>query len=133
MFLLLLLLCVGRLVALEDSTISSGGWFASSALLHRLAIGRSLTRSGDHAKAEHYLQWTDARFIDARASAVAFTFGPYNSYQRALAFEAAGDRARAKLHFERFVDMVDRPPPAIKPQTDDAKARLAKLTGDARR
>jgi hypothetical protein len=64
---------------------------------------------------------------------VVVVVGPYNSYQRALAFQAAGDRARAKLHFERFVDMVDRPPPAIKPQTDDARARLAKLSGDARR
>jgi hypothetical protein len=29
--------------------------------------------------------------------------------------------------------MVDKPPPSIKPQITDAKARLARLTGDVRR
>jgi hypothetical protein len=36
------------------------------------------------------------------------------------------------MHFERFIDMVDKPPPAIRSQIDDAKARLARLRGDAR-
>jgi hypothetical protein len=124
---------VDRLVALEDSAMTLGGTFPPSALLHRLAIGRALTRAGDPVAAEHYLQWTDTRYIDARASSVLYTFGPYSSYQRALAFEAAGDKARAMLHFERFLDMVDRPPPSVKPQVNDAKARLARLAGDARR
>ena len=94
---------------------------------------RALTRAGDPSRAEYYLQWTDAWFTDARFSAVEFIMAPYTSYQRGLAFEAAGDRARAKLHFERFIDMVDRPPPKIKRHVDDAKARLARLAGDARR
>ena len=124
---------VDSLIASEDSAITKGGDFTTITALHRLAIGRALTRAGDPSRAEHYLQWTDAWFTDARSSALAFMMAPYTSYQRALAFEAAGDRARAKLHFERFIDMVDRPPPSIKPQVDDAKSRLARLSGDARR
>lgn len=113
--------------------MATDGALSPVALPHRLAIGRALTRAGDPVKAEHYLQWTDTWFLTALPSAVQFAFGPYNSYQRGLAFEAAGDSARAKLHLERFVDMVDRPPPAIKAQVDDAKARLARLGGDVRR
>ncbi|HEX5075302.1 MAG TPA: hypothetical protein VFW03_18980 [Gemmatimonadaceae bacterium] len=124
---------VDSLIASEDSAITKGGDFTTITALHRLAIGRALTRAGDPSRAEHYLQWTDAWFTDARSSALAFMMAPYTSYQRALAFEAAGDRARAKLHFERFIDRVDRPPPSIKPQVDDAKSRLARLSGDARR
>ena len=123
------------LVALEDSAMSQGvGTFAPTAFVHRLLIGQSLVRAGNPAQAEHYLQWTDTRsFSDLRYVQVAFAFGNYSGYQRALALEAMGDLARAKLHYERFVDMVDKPPPSIKPQIADAKARLARLTGDVRR
>jgi len=123
---------VDGLIAWEDSAIASGTTFPTVAALHRLAIGRALTAI-DPARAEHYLQWTDSWYTEGRAATVKFIIGPYNSYQRGLAFEAAGDRARAKLHFERFVEMVDRPPPSIKPQVDDAKARLTRLTGGTRR
>ena len=123
------------LVALEDSAMSLGvGTFAPTAFVHRLVIGQSLVRSGNPAKAEHYLQWTDTRsFSDQRIGQMAFAFGKYSGYQRALALEAAGELGRAKLHYERFVDMVDMPPPSIRPQVADARARLARLTGDVRR
>jgi len=124
---------VDDLVAVEDSAMATGRPFPTLAALHRLAIGRALTRAGDPARAEHYLQWTDTWYPYGHAASVQFMIGPYNSYQRGLAFEAAGNRARAKLHFERFLDFVDRPPPSMKAQVDDAKARLAKLTGDTRR
>jgi TolB-like protein len=123
------------LVALEDSAMSLGvGTFAPTAFVHRLLIGQSLVRAGNPAQAEHYLQWTDTRsFSDLRVAQVAFAFGNYSGYQRALALEAMGEFARAKLHYERFVDMVDKPPPSVKPHIADAKARLARLTGDGRR
>jgi hypothetical protein len=124
---------VDDLIALEDSTIATGWPFPSIAALHRLAIGSALTRAGDPSRAEHYLQWTDAWNPDGRTASVQFMIGPYTSYQRGLAFDAAGNRERAKLHLERFIEMVDRPPPSIKPQLDDAKARLAQLAGDVRR
>jgi hypothetical protein len=124
---------VDDLITLEDSAIAVGRPFPSMAALHRLAIGRALTRAGDPARAVHYLQWTDAWNADGRTASVQFMIGPYTSYQRGLAFEAAGNRERAKLHLERFIEMVDRPPPSIKPQLDDAKARLARLAGDVRR
>ena len=124
------------LVALEDSAMSLGVvTFAPAAFVHRLVIGQSLARAGNPEQAEHYLQWTDARgsFGDQRTAQVTFAFGNYSGYQRALALEAAGDVARAKLRYERFVEMVDKPPPSIEPQIADAKARLARLTGDVRR
>jgi len=123
------------LVALEDSAMSLGvGTFAPTAFVHRILIGQSLVRGGNPAQAEHYLQWTDTRsFSDLRIAQMTFAVGNYSGYQRALALEAAGDVSRAKLHYERFVDMVDKPPPSIEPQIADAKARLARLTGDVRR
>jgi serine/threonine-protein kinase len=124
---------IDDLIVLEDSAIAAGRPFPSMAALHRLAIGRALTRAGEPARAEHYLQWTDAWYPLGHQASVQFMIGPYNSYQRALAFEAAGDRARAKLYFERFIEMVDLPPSSIRPQVDDAKARLARLTADVRR
>ena len=122
---------VDRLIAEEDSAMVSGEVFAPVALVHGLAIGRGLTRAGDPGKAEHYLQWMDASGTDARATGVTDAFGSYNSYQRGVAFDAAGDRAHAILHLGRFVDMVDRPPASMRSQVEDAKARLARLAGDA--
>ena len=124
---------VDSLRALEDYAMATGNTFSPTMPLHRLAIGRALRRAGDPVKAEDYLQWTDAVVLAVRPAAVHAAFAPYNAYERALAFEAAGDRRRAIIQYERFINAVDRPPPAIKPQVDDAKARLAKLAGDARR
>jgi TolB-like protein len=118
---------------LEDDAMARSVTFSSAMPLHRWAIGRALVRAGDPARAEHYLQWTDAVSTIARPAAMAVAFGSYNAYQRGLALEAAGDRARAIAQFEQFIDTVDKPPPSIKPQLDDAKARVAKLGGDARR
>ena len=77
--------------------MAEGGALYSATLLHRLAIGRALTRKGDPVRAEHYLQWTDARFVDPRAASLQYAFGPYNSYQRVLAFEAANERRHGPL------------------------------------
>jgi hypothetical protein len=124
---------IDALVVQADSTMALGGTFGPVIFVHHIAIGRGLTKKRDAAGAERYLQWADVRSGNIRMASVAFAFAPYTSYERALAFEAANDRARAKLHFERFVDMVDMPPPAIKAKVHDAKARLARLGGDARR
>ena len=121
------------LIALEDSAIARPGMLSSAMFLHRLAVGRALTRAGDPARAEYYLQWTDTRFADARASSVQYALQPYNSYQRGLAFDIAGDRSRAMLHLERFVRSVDLVPPALARQMEDAKVRLARLAGDSGR
>jgi hypothetical protein len=53
----------------------------------------------------------------------------YNSYERGVAREAAGDAAGAILHLERFVDAVDKPPPAFVARVADAEARLRRLAG----
>jgi hypothetical protein len=124
---------VDRLVAQEDSTMNGIAAFPTSSVITRLAIGRALTRAGDPKKAEHYLQWPDARFVDPRSATLAFIFAPYTSYERGVAFEAAGDTTRARLHLERFIEAVDKPPAAIRPQVEDAKRRLARLGGDAAR
>ena len=124
---------IDRLVAQEDSTMNGVAAFPTSSAISRLAIGRALTRAGDPRKAEQYLQWPDARFVDPRSAGLSFTLSPYISYQRGLAFEAAGDTVRARFHLERFVDMVDKPPPSIRQQVDDARARLGRLGGDVRR
>lgn len=82
----------------------------------------------DPARAEHYLQWTDAAVNLPRSAHVVHTMSPYTNYERGLAQEALGDTARALLYLERFVDAVDMPPPAWRSRVADAKARLARLS-----
>ena len=84
-------------------------------------------------RAEHYLQWPDAVTIGVTSASMQAAFGSHNAYQRGIAFEAAGDRARAIWQLEHFLQAVDLPHPAIRPQVEDARARLVKLAGDARR
>ena len=114
------------LMAYDDLQAGRTPNFANLAL-SRLAIGRALTLAGDHKRAEQYLQWTDAIVTARRSVQIAKSVGPYNSYQRGLAAEAAGNRRAAIFHLRRFVDFVDTPPPALVDQVNDAKARLSRL------
>ena len=121
------------LMALEDEAMRTAATFSSALPVHRLLIGRALVRANQPARAEHYLQWTDALVTSLRPVAVQAAFGALNSYQRGLAFEAAGDKRRAAIMYQRLLHTVDRPPPAYKPQLDDARSRLAKLVGDVKK
>jgi TolB-like protein len=123
---------IDSLVAAADDAMRTSTTFSSSNPLSRAAIGRGLVRRGDPARAEHYQQWGDAVVNTARAISVQAAMGPYASYDRGLAREAAGDRFGAILHLQRFVEGVDRPTPAVQQQVDDAKARLKRLTGKDR-
>jgi serine/threonine-protein kinase len=116
------------LIASEDAAMAASTTFMPAISLTRLAIGRDLTRRGDPERAEYYLQWTDALVTLPRNVAVNSTMLGYNSYDRGLAREAAGDRTGAILHLQRFVELVDQPTPALQSQADDAKARLKRLT-----
>ncbi|MEX2180780.1 MAG: serine/threonine-protein kinase [Gemmatimonadaceae bacterium] len=116
------------LIASEDAAMVASTTFTPAISLNRLAIGRDLTRRGNPERAEHYLQWTDAVGTSTRNVAVVSTMLGYNSYDRGLAREAAGDRTGAILHLQRFVELVDQPTPALQPQLDDAKARIKRLT-----
>ena len=111
----------------DDDMLASVNPDPVTVALSRLAIGRSLTLSGDGRRAEHYLQWTDGLVPTRRSTQVVRSIFPYTSYQRGLAAEAAGDHRAAILHLRRFVDFVDMPPAALTDQVNDAKARLARL------
>ena len=123
----------GRLQALDDAGIAGGGYASLTLPVHRLAIARDLVRRGQAARAEYYLQWPDAVLTGARSSAVSVLFGPLVSYERALAAEAAGNRSRAIVNFQLFLGMTDAPDPALRPLVENARARLARLTGDTRK
>ncbi|HEX6317102.1 MAG TPA: serine/threonine-protein kinase [Gemmatimonadaceae bacterium] len=115
------------LIAYEDDVMRMPGVVQRNTSLARLAIGRSLTLGGDPRRAERYLQWTDASPVDRRSLQILRAMGPYSSYERGIAAEAAGDRGAAIMHLRRFVTFVDRPPPNLRNQVEDAKARLARL------
>ncbi len=123
---------VDSLRRLEDESIATANSLAPATAVHRLALGRALVRGRNPAKAEYYLQWTDAVNVGLDVSLTQHMMLGYNSYERALAFESAGDRTRAMLHFQRFLQTVDRPGPAQQTQVDDARARLTKLAAAAR-
>jgi hypothetical protein len=118
---------VDSLLAAEDDAMLRSTTFTSALPLSRSAIGRALVRSGEPERAERYLQWTDAIPGATRAASVFASTLPYVSYERGLAREAAGDRQGAMLHYQRFVEMMDQPVPAMRQQVEDAKARLARL------
>lgn len=115
------------LMAAEDEAMARSLTFAPALPLTRAAVGRSLVKSGNPQRAEHYLMWTDAMSTTRRTVSVLNTASTLNHYERGLASEAAGDRAGAMLYLTRFVGMMDQPPPSLRGQVDDAKARLARL------
>jgi len=123
---------VDSLRAVEDETMTRGRVFAASLPLNRLALGRGLVRAGDPVAAERYLQWSDAVVNTVRLRMIVFPMAVFNSYQRGLAAEAAGDRGRAIMYFERFVASVDQPASALEPAVADARARLARLVVEMR-
>ena len=123
---------IDSLLTSDDDAMVRSTTFSSALPLTRVAIGRGLVRSNDAGRAERYLQWTDAGVTGLRSNLVWTTGESYNSYDRGLAREAAGDRAGAVLHLQRFVEMMDQPPPALRQQVDDAKARLKRLTAQVR-
>ena len=118
---------IDSLVAYEDSVMRMAGGVQRNTALARLAIGRALTLGGDPKRAEHYLQWTDAMPADRRSLQTVRTMLAFNSYERGIAAEAAGDQRAAIRHLRNFIVSVDRPPPTLRSQVDDAKARLARL------
>ncbi len=118
---------IDSLMAAEDDAMRASTTFSSMLPLSRSAIGRGLVRTGDPARAELYLQWTDAVVTGQRPAAVSAATLPYVSYERGLAREAAGDRFGAILHLQRFVELMDTPAPAMRQQLEDAKQRLARL------
>ena len=120
---------IDSLIAAADDAMLTSTTFSSSLPLSRAAIGRGLVRAGDPARAEHYQQWTDAVVNGARPLSVQTAMGPFASYDRGLAREAAGDRFGAILHLQRFVEGVDKPTAAVQQQVEDAMARLKRLTG----
>ena len=123
---------IDSLLAADDDAMVRSTTFSSAIALTRAAIGRGLVRGNDPARAEQYLQWTDAVVNGLRSTLVLSTGLSYNSYDRGLAREAAGDRTGAILHLQRFVEMMDQPPPALRQQVDDAKLRLRRLAAQDR-
>ena len=122
---------VDSLIASEDDEMRTLGTFLPMVPLTRLAIGRALTLANDPRRAEYYLQWTDGIQPPRRAVQIVRAMTAYTAYQRGIAAEAAGDRRAAILYLRRFVEFVDRPPPAIADQVKDAKSRLEKLVSRA--
>jgi hypothetical protein len=123
---------IDSLIASDDDAMVRSLSFSSALPLTRAAIGRALVRNNEPARAEHYLQWTDAVVNGLRPFTVQAVGLSYNSYDRGLAREAAGDRAGAILHLSRFVEMMDQPPASMRQQVEDAKARLKRLTAQDR-
>jgi hypothetical protein len=121
---------VDSLRSFEDDAMRTVGNFAVSLPIHRAALGRALIKSGDAAGAERLLQWPDAAPNNVRLALIGFHFGHYTSYERGQAAEARGDRKSAIRHYNDFLTMIDRPPPAMAASIADAKARLARLTSD---
>ncbi|HSA56503.1 MAG TPA: serine/threonine-protein kinase [Gemmatimonadaceae bacterium] len=120
---------IDSLKAHEDELMQRGtGAMTINIALSRLAIGRALTLAGDPKGSERYLMWLDGITVARRATQVQRSAASYTAYERGIAAEAAGDRRAAILHLRRFVELVDKPPPGIIDQVNDAKARLARLT-----
>ncbi len=118
---------VDSLRAYEDEMMARSTTFSSAMLLHRVALGRALVRAGDPAAAEYYLQWPDANNLGLRPNLLMRIGTVFNAYERALAYEAAGNATGAIRNLQLFVETVDRGTPALRALVEDAKQRLGRL------
>ena len=100
-------------------------------IMKACAPPRQITRGrrcGGHARVP------SRRAFEPSDPVILTNFWSYNAYQGGIAFEDAGDPKRAQMQLARFIEATDKPSsPAAKSMVDDARARLAKLSGDIRR
>ncbi|MDQ3081306.1 MAG: hypothetical protein M3R07_03735, partial [Gemmatimonadota bacterium] len=110
-----------------DDTMRSIGYVLAVEAVNRIVVARGLRRAGQSADAERYIMWPDAR-VNSLANVGTFSvMSAITEFERGRAFDAAGNRTGAIVHYRRFVDRYDQPPPAHRAMVDTAKARLSAL------
>ena len=82
----------------------------------------------DHFLAET-LKELDANTININTLGKAWKAGDVATVERIALQDLKSD----PIMYQRLLHTVDRPPPAYKPQLDDARSRLAKLVGDVKK
>ncbi len=112
--------------AVSESMMREGYSLVSAEALGRLVVARALRARGEDAAVERYLMWPDALVNSARQIG-AFVGASITEYERASAFDAAGNVEAAVTHYRQFVDNYDRPPAAHRAMVETAKARLRVL------
>jgi len=115
------------LKAVSDDTMRSVWYVLAVEAVNRIVVARGLRRAGQSADAERYIMWPDARLSSPANAGTASVMSAITEFERGRAFDAAGNRTRAIVHYRRFVDKYDQPPPAHRAMVDTAKARLSAL------
>ncbi|MEJ7760974.1 MAG: hypothetical protein WKF55_15445 [Gemmatimonadaceae bacterium] len=115
------------LKALSDDFMRGVGYVLAVEAVNRIVVARGLRRAGQSANAERYIMWPDARPSSAANVVTVAVMSAITEFERGSAFDAAGHRASAAVHYRRFVAAYDQPPPAHRAMVDTAKARLSVL------
>ncbi len=120
------------LIAAVDASMAAAVFYAPAAPLERMAVARALIRTGAPDGVDRYLRWTDGVLTGWRPNLARITIGSYSAYERAVAAEAAGDRAAAIRNLQLFIRSTDKAPPGLLQQRTDAEERLARLVSTVR-
>jgi hypothetical protein len=105
------------------------GWVDYPVPFIRIAAGRWKAENGAAASADSLLSFYETssaalptqRFLKAPAALAAF--------ERARAWDKAGDRSRAARYYRDFLRLYDLPPPQHRQYVTEAEAALARLAG----
>ena len=123
---------VDSLLAFEDEEMRAGRVISYATPLHRLEVGRALTKQGAPDRAERYLQWTDAAPTGGGLLVAQRTLGAMTAYERGIAAEQAKNPREAIRHFTNVVLTVDRPTMGLTSMVEDASRRLERLRAAGR-
>ena len=102
------------------------GWFNEYASYYMDLKARVLAEKGDLTQA--IAEYERLLNIPFTYRTVHFVH-PLHHYRLGVLFERAGEAAKAKAQYERFLDLWKNADPGL-PEVEDARKRLAGLTGD---
>jgi hypothetical protein len=123
---------VDSLLAFEDEEMRAGRVISFATPLHRLEVGRALTKQGSPDRAERYLQWTDAAATGGGLLVAQRALGAMTAYERGIAAEQGKNSREAIRHFTTVVLTVDRPTTGLTSMVEDASRRLERLRAAVR-
>jgi TolB-like protein len=95
----------------------------------RLAAGRLKADAGQAAAADSLLNYYESGNPSVASQLVLKQTAALAAFERARAWDRAGDTARATRYFRDFLRMYDMPPPAHQRYVEVAASSLARLTG----
>jgi serine/threonine-protein kinase len=97
--------------------------------IHRLAAATWLLEAGDTSQASRLLTWHERGIVQEWEGSLTYGVAPLAYLTRARIEEAQRDTRSATEHYRLFLQSYDLPMPARRHLVDEARAALARLSG----